>query len=51
MRWDTNGTIRADIEAGLSPPSSEIKLALNQLDLRPLAPYLEPRVDDLFLSG
>lgn len=50
MRWDTNGTVRADLQAGLSPPSAEIKLALNQLDLRPLAPYLEPHLD-IFVLG
>jgi hypothetical protein len=51
MRWGTNGTIRADIQAGLAPPSAEIKLALDQLSLLPLAPYLEPHAEIFVLGG
>jgi Domain of Unknown Function (DUF748) len=50
MRWDTNGVVRADIRAGLSPPEAEVKLALDKLDLRPLAAYLEPYLD-IFVLG
>ena len=50
LRWDTNGTARADIKAALSPASAEVTLALDQLDLRPLAPYLEPHLD-IFVLG
>ena len=51
LRWDTNGTVRAGIKAGLFPPRAEVTLALENLNLRPLAPYLEPRLDILVLGG
>jgi len=50
LRWDTNGTIRADINAALSPASAEVTLAFDKLNLRPLAPYLEPHLD-VFVLG
>jgi hypothetical protein len=50
MRWHTNGVVRADIKAALAPPGAEVKLALDRLDLRPLAAYLEPYLD-LFVLG
>jgi hypothetical protein len=45
MRWDTNGIVRARIRAALSPAEAEVKLALDELNLRPLAAYLEPNLD------
>ena len=50
LRWDTNGVVRADIRAALSPASAEVTLALDKLNLRPLAPYLEPHLD-IFVLG
>jgi outer membrane protein OmpA-like peptidoglycan-associated protein len=50
LRWDTNGTVRADVKAALSPASAEVTLALDKLNLRPLAPYLEPHLD-IFVLG
>ena len=50
MRWDTNGTVRAGIKAGLSPPNAVIVLEVDKLNLRPLAPYLEPHLD-IFVLG
>jgi uncharacterized protein DUF748 len=50
LRWDTNGTARADLRAGLSPPTAEAELALDKLNLLPLAPYLEPYLD-IFVLG
>jgi len=50
LRWDTNGTVRADIQAALSPASAEVTLACDRLNLRPLAPYLEPHLD-IFVLG
>jgi hypothetical protein len=50
LRWDTNGTVRAGIKAALSPASAEVTLAFEQLNLRPLAPYLEPHLD-IFVLG
>ncbi len=51
MRWETNGAIRADIKAGLSPPTAEVKLVLEKLNLRPLGPYLERYLDIFFLGS
>ena len=51
LHWDTNGTVRADIKAALSPASAEVALAFDKLNLRPLAPYLEPHLDVLVLGS
>ncbi len=51
LRWDTNGTVRADIKAGLSPSSAEVVLALDELNLLPLAPYLDPYLNILVLGS
>jgi len=50
LRWDTNGTVRTNIKAALSPASAEVTLAFEKLNLRPLAPYLEPHLD-IFMLG
>ena len=50
LRWDTNGTARADMKAALWPASAEVTLAFDKLNLRPLAPYLEPHLD-IFVLG
>jgi len=50
LRWDTNGTARASLRAALSPPNAEVELALDKLNLQPLAPYLEPYLD-IFVLG
>ena len=50
LRWDTNGTARADIKAALSPAGAEVTLAFDKLNLRLLAPYLEPSLD-IFVLG
>ncbi|MHC1765710.1 MAG: DUF748 domain-containing protein [Verrucomicrobiia bacterium] len=51
MRWETNGAVRADIKASLAPPSAEVRMALDRLDLRPLAAYLEPYLNLFVLSS
>lgn len=50
LHWDTNGTVQADIKAALSPPNAEVGLKLDKVNLRPLAPYLEPYLD-IFVLG
>jgi hypothetical protein len=50
LRWDTNGTARADVKAALSPASAEVTLAFDKLNLRPLAPYLQPHLN-IFVLG
>src|SRR4029079_15094459 len=42
LRWNTNGSANASLRAGLSPRRVEMELALEKLNLLPLAPYLEP---------
>jgi len=50
MNWNTNGTIRAVTEASFSPPTADLHLDLDQLDLGTLDPYLEPKMD-LYILG
>ena len=45
LRWNTNGTIKTDIEASFSPPTVDIQLALDKLELHSLDPYLEPKLN------
>ena len=51
MRWNTNGTIDTGITASFSPPTADIDLALTNLDLGTLDPYLEPKVNLLILGS
>jgi hypothetical protein len=51
LNWETNGAIHTDIKAGLLPQHAEVKLALENLTLRPLDPYLEPKVNVLILNS
>ena len=50
LRWNTNGSIKIETTASLLPPTADIQLALDQLDLGTLDPYLEPKLD-LFILG
>lgn len=50
LRWNTNGTIKTGIEGSFSPPRVSVDLALDQLELRSLDPYLEPKLN-LFILG
>lgn len=50
LRWNTNGSATANLRAGLSPRRVEVELALDKLNLLPLAPYLEPYLD-IFALG
>jgi Domain of Unknown Function (DUF748) len=51
MRWNTNGTIRTGVAASFSPPTADIDLAITNLDLGTLDPYLEPMVNLLILGS
>jgi hypothetical protein len=51
LNWETNGAVRMEIKAGLLPQHAEVKLALENLTLRPLDPYLEPKVNVLILNS
>ncbi|HTV76225.1 MAG TPA: DUF748 domain-containing protein, partial [Candidatus Baltobacteraceae bacterium] len=50
LRWNTNGTINTEVAASLSPPTADISLALTNLDLGTLDPYLEPKLN-LYILG
>jgi hypothetical protein len=49
LRWNTNGTVRVETKAQIAPPSADVTLAVHDLELRPLDPYLEPFVN-LFIT-
>ena len=50
LRWNTNGTIRSDVTASFYPPTADVHLNLDKLDLHPLDPYLESRLN-VFIIG
>ena len=50
LRWNTNGSLKAVIAASFLPPTADVQLDLDQLDLGTLDPYLEPKLD-LFILG
>jgi hypothetical protein len=51
LNWNTNGTINTEVAASFSPPTADINLALTNLDLGTLDPYLEPMVNLLILDS
>jgi len=50
LRWNTNGTIRVVTEASFTPPTADVHIDLDQLDLGTLDPYLEPKLN-LYVLG
>jgi hypothetical protein len=50
LRWNTNGTVHLQAEAGFQPPTATVQIDLEKLDFNSLDPYLEPKVN-LFLLG
>ena len=48
--WNTNGSIKATVNALFLPTTAEVQLDLDQLDLGTLDPYLEPKLN-LFILG
>ncbi|MDD5141759.1 MAG: DUF748 domain-containing protein [Verrucomicrobiales bacterium] len=51
LRWNTNGTIRTGLAASFSPPTADINLAITNLNLGTLDPYLEPKLNLLILGS
>jgi hypothetical protein len=51
VRWNTNGSIKTFTTASFLPPTFDIQLDLDQLDLGSLDPYLEPKVNLLILGS
>ncbi len=50
LRWNTNGTIKIGTTASFQPPTADVQMDLDQLDLGTLDPYLEPKLD-LYILG
>jgi hypothetical protein len=50
LRWNTNGSIKTMTTASFLPPTADIQLDLDQLDLGTLDPYLEPKLN-LYILG
>ncbi len=50
LRWNTNGLIKTDVSASFLPPTADIQLTLDNLELHPLDPYLEPKLN-VFILG
>ena len=50
LRWNTNGSIKTVTIASFLPPTADIQLDLDQLDLGTLDPYLEPKLN-LYILG
>ncbi|HTX20715.1 MAG TPA: DUF748 domain-containing protein [Candidatus Aquilonibacter sp.] len=50
LRWNTNGSIKIATTASFLPPTADVQLDLDQLDLGTLDPYLEPEVN-LYILG
>ncbi|HEV2319966.1 MAG TPA: DUF748 domain-containing protein, partial [Verrucomicrobiae bacterium] len=51
MDWNRNGRINVGVVAGISPPTVNVRLALDHLDLSTLAPYLESQFNLLLPSA
>jgi len=51
LRWNTNGTIKTEAEVSLFPLKADVRLALDNLEIRALDPYLEPFVSLLVTRG
>ena len=50
LRWNTNGSIKTVTTASFMPPTADVQLDLDQLDLGTLDPYLEPKLN-LYILG
>jgi hypothetical protein len=51
LRWNTNGAIRTQTTAQFSPPAADVTLAVTNVELAPLGPYLEPFVNLYLIDG
>ena len=50
LRWNTNGTLKTELDASLNPLNADVRLHLDQLELAPLSPYLDSFVN-LYVLG
>lgn len=50
LRWNTNGTVKVDLDAALDPLMADLRLQVAGLELAPLSPYLDSFVN-LYVLG
>ena len=50
LRWNTNGSIKVATTAAFTPPTVDVQMDLDRLNLGTLDPYLEPKLD-LYILG
>jgi len=50
LRWNTNGTLRTEVDATLAPATLDIHLAFDNIELHPLDPYVDSRLS-VFIVG
>jgi Domain of Unknown Function (DUF748) len=50
LRWNTNGSVKVATTAAFSPPTVDVQLDLDRLNLGTLDAYLEPKLD-LYILG
>lgn len=50
LRWNTNGTLKTEVNGSLGEPAVDIHLAFANIDLHPLDPYLDSRLS-VFVIG
>ena len=51
LRWNTNGTIKAETSLGFTPLTADVRLDLDKLDFGSLDPYLGPMFNLLIPSS
>jgi hypothetical protein len=51
LNWNTNGAIRTETTAALSPPAADVSLALTNIELAPLGPYVEQFANVLLVDS
>jgi len=51
LLWNTNGSIHVGVSAAFFPTTADVTLALTNLELSSLDPYLEPKVNLLILDS
>jgi hypothetical protein len=51
LRWNTNGTVKVDAETSFALPTADVQITLDKLELKPLDPYLEPKVNVFILDS
>ena len=50
LRWNTNGSVKTEVTGSAFPTIVDVSIALDHLELRPLDPYLESKVN-VFILG